>query len=80
MRLLDVVEKVDDFSTQINLEDAKLQNPNAEIGGEPIEEELPLLILGELLLKAQSKSFFKKLERLREKDIMKNLKIGLVKL
>ena len=40
MILLDVVEKVDDFSTQINLEDAKLRNPEAEIGGEPIEEEL----------------------------------------
>ena len=29
MRLLEIVEKVEDFSTQINIEDAKLKNPDA---------------------------------------------------
>ena len=81
MRLLDVVEKVDDFSTQINLEDAKLQNPNAEIGGEPIEEELPPIDFGRVAAQSAKQVIFQKVrERLREKDIMKNLKIGLVKL
>ena len=42
-RLLDIVEKVDDFSTQITLKEAKLKNPNAEIGGDPVEEELSLI-------------------------------------
>ena len=79
-RLLDIVEKVEDFSTQITLEEAKLKNPNAEIGEILWKKNYPQLILEELLHKVQSKLFFKKLERLREKDILKNSKIELVKL
>lgn len=60
MRLLDVVEKVDDFSTQINLEDAKLQNPNAEIGGEPIEEELPPIDFGRVAAQSAKQVIFQK--------------------
>ena len=60
MRLLDVVEKVDDFSTQINLEDAKLQNPNAEIGGEPIEEELPPIDFGRVAAHSAKQVIFQK--------------------
>ena len=61
MRLLDVVEKVDDFSTQINLEDAKLQNPNAEIGGEPIEEELPPIDFGRVAAQSAKQVIFQKI-------------------
>ena len=60
MRLLDVVEKVDDFSTQINLEDAKLRNPNAEIGGEPIEEELPPIDFGRVAAQSAKQVIFQK--------------------
>ena len=60
MRLLDVVEKVDDFSTQINLEDAKLQNPNAVIGGEPIEEELPPIDFGRVAAQSAKQVIFQK--------------------
>ena len=60
MRLLDVVEKVDDFSTQINLEDAKLQNPNAKIGGEPIEEELPPIDFGRVAAQSAKQVIFQK--------------------
>ena len=60
MRLLDVVEKVDAFSTQINLEDAKLQNPNAEIGGEPIEEELPPIDFGRVAAQSAKQVIFQK--------------------
>ena len=60
MRLLDVVEKVDDFSTQINLEDAKLLNPNAEIGGEPIEEELPPIDFGRVAAQSAKQVIFQK--------------------
>ena len=60
MRLLDVVEKVDDFSTQINLEEAKLRNPNAEIGGEPIEEELPPIDFGRVAAQSAKQVIFQK--------------------
>ena len=60
MRLLDVVEKVDDFSTQINLEDAKLRNPEAEIGGEPIEEELPPIDFGRVAAQSAKQVIFQK--------------------
>jgi len=60
MRLLDVVEKVDDFSTQINLEDAKLRNPDAEIGGEPIEEELPPIDFGRVAAQSAKQVIFQK--------------------
>ena len=60
MRLLDVVEKVDDFSTQINLEDAKLRNPNAEVGGEPIEEELPPIDFGRVAAQSAKQVIFQK--------------------
>jgi N utilization substance protein A len=60
MRLLDVVEKVDDFSTQINLEDAKLRNPSAEIGGEPIEEELPPIDFGRVAAQSAKQVIFQK--------------------
>ncbi len=60
MRLLDVVEKVDDFSTQINLEDAKLRNPQAEIGGEPIEEELPPIDFGRVAAQSAKQVIFQK--------------------
>ena len=60
MRLLDVVEKVDDFSTQINLEDPKLRNPNAVIGGEPIEEELPPIDFGRVAAQSAKQVIFQK--------------------
>ena len=60
MRLLEVVEKVDDFSTQINLEDAKLRNPEAEIGGEPIEEELPPIDFGRVAAQSAKQVIFQK--------------------
>ena len=60
MRLLDVVEKVDDFSTQINLEDAKLRNPSAEIGGQPIEEELPPIDFGRVAAQSAKQVIFQK--------------------
>ncbi len=60
MRLLEVVEKVDDFSTQINLEDAKLRNPDAEIGGEPIEEELPPIDFGRVAAQSAKQVIFQK--------------------
>ena len=60
MRLLDVVEKVDDFSTQINLEEAKLRNPNAEVGGEPIEEELPPIDFGRVAAQSAKQVIFQK--------------------
>ena len=60
MRLLNVVEKVDDFSTQINLEDAKLRNPNAEVGGEPIEEELPPIDFGRVAAQSAKQVIFQK--------------------
>ena len=60
MRLLDIVEKVDDFSTQINLEDAKLRNPEAEIGGEPIEEELPPIDFGRVAAQSAKQVIFQK--------------------
>ena len=79
-RLLDIVEKVEDFSTQITLEEAKLKNPNAEIGGDPVEEELPPIDFGRVAAQSAKQVIFQKLERLREKDILKNSKIELVKL
>ena len=60
MRLLDVVEKVDDFSTQINLEEAKLRNPEAQIGGEPIEEELPPIDFGRVAAQSAKQVIFQK--------------------
>ena len=60
MRLLDVVEKVDDFSTQINIEDAKLRNPNAEIGGDPVEEELPPIDFGRVAAQSAKQVIFQK--------------------
>ena len=60
MRLLDIVEKVEDFSTQINLEDAKLKNPEAILGGDPIEEELPPIDFGRVAAQSAKQVIFQK--------------------
>jgi len=60
MRLLDIVEKVEDFSTQINIEDAKLKNPEASIGGDPIEEELPPIDFGRVAAQSAKQVIFQK--------------------
>jgi N utilization substance protein A len=60
MRLLDIVEKVEDFSIQINIDDAKLRNPDAVIGGEPIEEELPPIDFGRVAAQSAKQVIFQK--------------------
>ena len=60
MRLLDIVDKVEDFSTQINIEDAKLKNPEASIGGDPIEEELPPIDFGRVAAQSAKQVIFQK--------------------
>ena len=60
MRLLEIVEKVEDFSTQINIEDAKLKNPDAALGGEPIEEELPPIDFGRVAAQSAKQVIFQK--------------------
>ena len=60
MRLLEIVEKVEDFSTQINIEDAKLKNPDATLGGEPIEEELPPIDFGRVAAQSAKQVIFQK--------------------
>ena len=60
MRLLEIVEKVDDFSTQINIEDAKLKNPEAVLGGDPIEEELPPIDFGRVAAQSAKQVIFQK--------------------
>ena len=59
-RLLDIVEKAEDFSTQITLEEAKLKNPNAEIGGDPVEEELPPIDFGRVAAQSAKQVIFQK--------------------
>ena len=46
LRLLEVVEDVEDNFRQINLEDAKKIDPNASLNGPAIEEELPPIDFG----------------------------------
>ena len=46
LRLLDVVEEVEDNFRQINLKDAKKIDPNASLEGPAIEEELPPIDFG----------------------------------
>ena len=46
LRLLDVVEEVEDNFRQINLKDAKKIDPNASIEGPAVEEELPPIDFG----------------------------------
>ena len=60
MRLLEIVEKVEDFSTQINIEDAKLKNPEAVLGGDPIEEELPPIDFGRVAAQSAKQVIFQK--------------------
>jgi N utilization substance protein A len=60
MRWLEIVEKVEDFSTQINIEDAKLKNPDATLGGEPIEEELPPIDFGRVAAQSAKQVIFQK--------------------
>ena len=60
MRLLEIVEKVEDFSIQINIDDAKLINPDAVIGGEPIEEELPPIDFGRVAAQSAKQVIFQK--------------------
>ena len=60
MRLLDIVDKVEDFSTQINIDDAKLKNPEATIGGNPIEEELPPIDFGRVAAQSAKQVIFQK--------------------
>ena len=60
MRLLEIVEKVEDFSTQINIEDAKLKNPDAVLGGDPIEEELPPIDFGRVAAQSAKQVIFQK--------------------
>ena len=69
-RLLDIVEKVEDFSTQITLEEAKLKNPNAEIGGDPVEEELPPIDFGRVAAQSAKQVIFQKVrEAERERHL-----------
>ena len=60
LRLLEIVEKVEDFSTQINIEDAKLKNPDAVLGGDPIEEELPPIDFGRVAAQSAKQVIFQK--------------------
>ena len=60
MRLLEIVEKVEDFSTQINIEDAKLKNSEAVLGGDPIEEELPPIDFGRVAAQSAKQVIFQK--------------------
>ena len=46
LRLLEVVEDVEDNFRQINLEDAKKIDPNASLNGPAVEEELPPIDFG----------------------------------
>ena len=46
LRLLDVVDEVEDNFRQINLKDAKKIDKEASIGGPPVEEELPPIDFG----------------------------------
>ena len=46
MRLLEVVEEVTDNFREISLEEAKINHPDAEIGGPEITEELPPIDFG----------------------------------
>ncbi len=46
LRLLDVVEEVEDNFRQINLKDAKKIDPNASLEGPAVEEELPPIDFG----------------------------------
>jgi len=46
LRLLDVVDEVEDNFRQINLKDAKKINKEASVGGLPVEEELPPIDFG----------------------------------
>ena len=46
LRLLDVVDEVEDNFRQINLKDAKKIDKEASVGGPPVEEELPAIDFG----------------------------------
>ena len=46
LRLLDVVDEVEDNFRQINLKDAKKIDKGASVGGPPVEEELPPIDFG----------------------------------
>ena len=46
LRLLDVVDEVEDNFRQINLKDAKKIDKEASVGGPPVEEELPPIDFG----------------------------------
>ena len=46
LRLLDVVDEVEDNFRQINLKDAKKIDKEASVGGSPVEEELPPIDFG----------------------------------
>ena len=60
LRLLDVVEEVEDNFRQINLKDAKKIDPNASLEGPAVEEELPPIDFGRVAAQSAKQVIFQK--------------------
>lgn len=74
MRLLEVVEDVESFSTQISLKDALLRDPKIQIGG-VISEPLPPMDFGRVAAQSARQVILQKVreaERLRQYEAYKN--------
>ena len=57
LRVLEVVEEVEDTFRQINLKDAKKINPDASIDGSTVEEELPPIDFGRVARRRRAGRF-----------------------
>ena len=75
-----MVEEVEDNFEQINLKDAKKIDPNASLEGPAVEEELPPIDFGRVAAQSAKQVIVQKVRDAEERDIMKNLKIELVRL
>ena len=75
LRVLDVVEEVEDTFRQINLQDAKRIDPNASIDGPAVEEELPPIDFGRVAAQSAKQVIVQKVrdaERERHYDEFKD--------
>ena len=73
-RLMEVVEAVEDFDTQISLEDARARNPEAQVG-DSIAEQLPPMDFGRIAAQSAKQVIVQKVreaERDRQYDEFKD--------
>ncbi len=73
-RLMEVVEQVEDFDTQISLEDARARNPEAQVG-DSIAEQLPPMDFGRIAAQSAKQVIVQKVreaERDRQFDEFKD--------